>query len=165
MDREVHREGIDGDGCACICAYHIYICIHVRRLIIINPCLLPTVINLYSSPALRDAAVRRRGAHLNIPIDPKPESRARNKGSSSLIYARRINLPLSFLGFLGFLSASFFIHPGLRRPICLLSVGGSTRSTASLLLLVHLGNRRPSKKNRPATPIMRGCVILCKYFP
>lgn len=117
---------------------------------------------LLSGVARRGGAAARRASQYP---DPKPESRARNKGSSSLIYARRINLPLSFLGFLGFLSASFFIHPGLRRPICLLSVGGSTRSTASLLLLVHLGNRRPSKKNRPATPIMRGCVILCKYFP
>lgn len=58
--------------------------IHARRLIIINPCLLPTVINLYSSP-------------MRIPIPNPILAHGDPKASSSLIYACRINLYLFFL--------------------------------------------------------------------
>lgn len=72
---EEERGGEGGAGC-------IYI--HARRLIIINPCLLPTVINLYSSGGSQFQTQSRSTVSLAHGI----------KGSSSLIYACRINLPL-----------------------------------------------------------------------
>lgn len=129
----------------------MYICIHARRLIIINPCLLPTVINLYSSP------------DPNSKPNPEPVSRARNKGSSSLIYACRINLPLPFLSPRGRPSVPFLPLVSTTRISFLRGTVQRSRSRSDRSWFPHLGHQ--ARPFGPATPIMRARVILCKYFP
>ena len=84
------------------------------------------------------------------------------KGSSSLIYACRINLPL-FSSLRPLLSVSFSRDPLLVAPSDLVAF--------SIAAAGAPGARKPGRNAKPggggqATPIMRGArVILCKYFP